>query len=56
MRGGDGVRGGCDVAEVAPEEAERVAGGESGVGGGRAVAAGVVELWLTVWSAGAVLR
>ena len=40
VRGGDVVGHECDAAEVAPGEAERVAGGESGVWGGRAVAVG----------------
>ena len=40
MRGGDGVGRGCDAMGVAPGESERVAGSESGVEGGRAVAEG----------------
>ncbi len=40
VRGRDGVRRGCGVAEVALGEAERMAGGESGVGGRRAMAEG----------------
>ena len=40
MRCGDGVGRGCDAAEVAAREQVRVAGGESGAGCGRAVAAG----------------
>ena len=38
--GRDGVGRGCGVAEVASVEAERVAGDERGVKGGRAVAQG----------------
>jgi hypothetical protein len=56
VRGGDGVGRGCDAAEVALGEAERVAGGESGLGVVGRLLRGVGEWWLTVWSAGAVWR
>ena len=54
--GRDGVGRGCSVAEVALGEAERVAGGEIGMGLGGLWLRRVGEWWLMVWSAGVVWR